>query len=80
MPAGSWQSGLRLELYPSLSNVPNLLGLDDIWSAFGCMAEQVRHVFVFMRHCNMAGWLGLKMCAAIPFLYWLRLAVHVRPA
>ncbi|KAK9863698.1 hypothetical protein WJX84_001768 [Apatococcus fuscideae] len=33
---------------------------------------QGRHAFVFMRHCNMPGWLGLKIFAAIPFLYELR--------
>ncbi|KAK9858804.1 hypothetical protein WJX84_000839, partial [Apatococcus fuscideae] len=33
---------------------------------------QGRHAFVFMRHCNMLGWLGLKIFAAIPFLYELR--------
>ena len=37
-----------------------------------CRGGRGRHAFMFMRHTNMFGWLGMLVFNAVPFIYELR--------
>lgn len=37
-----------------------------------CRGGRGRHAFMFMRHTNMFGWLGMQVFNAVPFIYELR--------